>query len=95
MSYKDIDGNEAEVIAVEFSDGSTSLRIAVPLKDGQVIEQKAGKGILNGYDEGDKVNIDLIYGQEFHKVGKPSIIRYDVWESVDEKNKYLEERDQI
>lgn len=92
MSYQDIDGNEAEVTATEFSDGSTSLRIAVPLKDGQVIELRAGKAILNGYDEGKKVKVDLIYGQELHKVGQSSIIRYDVWESVEEKNEYLEER---
>lgn len=95
LSYKDIDGNEAEVIAVEFSDGSTSLRISVPQKDGQVIELKAGKAIQNGFDEGDKVKVDLIYGQELHKVGESSIIRYDVWESVEEKNKYLEERDSL
>lgn len=95
MSYKDIDGNESEVTAVEFSDGSTTLRISVPLKNGHVIELKAGKVIQNSYDEGDKVKVDLIYGQELHKVGMSSIVRYDVWGSVEEKNKYLEERDSI
>ena len=95
MSYKDIDGNEAEVTAVEFSDGSTSLRISVSLKDGRVIELKGGKVIQNCYNEGDKVKVDLIYGYELHKVGGSTIVRYDVWESVEEKNKYLEERDSL
>ena len=93
MSYKDIDGDEAEITAAEFSDGSTSLRISVPLKDGQVIELKAGKATQNGFDEGDKVKISLIYGQELKKAGQPSIVRYDVWASEDEKKEYLAKRD--
>ena len=93
MSYKDIDGDEAEITAAEFSDGSTSLRISVPLKDGQVIELKAGKAVQNGFDEGDKVKIALIYGQELKKAGQPSIVRYDVWESEEAKKEYLEKRD--
>ena len=92
MSYKDIDGDEAEITAAEFSDGSTSLRISVPLKDGQVIELKAGKATQNGFDEGDKVKIDLIYGQELKKAGQPSIVRYDVWDSEEEKKEYLAKR---
>ena len=93
MSYKDIDGDEAEITAAEFSDGSTSLRISVPLKDGQVIELKAGKATQNGFDEGDKVKISLIYGQELKKAGQPSIVRYDVWDSEEAKKEYLEKRD--
>ena len=93
MTFKDIEGDEAEITAAEFTDGSTSLRISVPLKDGQVIELKAGKATQNGFDEGDKVKIDLIYGQELKKAGQPSIVRYDVWESEEAKKEYLEKRD--
>jgi len=93
FNYKEIDGDEAEITEAEFSDGSTTLRITVPFKNGSNIELKAGKAIQNGYDEGDKVKIDLIYGQELQKAGQPSIIRYDVWESEEEKKEYLEKRD--
>ena len=93
MTFKDIEGDEAEITAAEFTDGSTSLRISVPLKDGQVIELKAGKAVQNGFDEGDKVKINLIYGQELKKAGQPSIVRYDVWESEEAKKEYLEKRD--
>jgi hypothetical protein len=92
FNYEDIDGDEAEVTAAEFSDGSTSLRLTVPFKDGSSIELKAGKAIQNGYDEGDKVKINLIYGQELKKAGQPSIVRYDVWESEEEKEEYLKKR---
>ena len=92
FNYEDIKGDEAEVTAAEFSDGSTSLRLTVPFKDGSSIELKAGKAIQNGYDEGDKIKIDLIYGQELKKAGQPSIVRYDVWESEEEKEEYLKKR---
>jgi len=92
FDLKDVEGDEAEVTAAEFSDGSTSLRITVPFKDGSSIELKAGKGIQNGYDEGDKIKINLIYGQELKKAGQPSIVRYDVWESEEEKKEYLAKR---
>jgi hypothetical protein len=92
FDIKDVEGDEAEITAVEFSDGSTSLRITVPFKDGSSIELKAGKAIQNGYDEGDKIKIDLIYGQELKKAGQPSIVRYDVWESEEEKKEYLANR---
>lgn len=92
FNYDDIDGDEAEVTAAEFSDGSTSLRLTIPFKDGSSIELKAGKVIQNGYDEGQKVKIDLIYGQELKKARQPSIVRYDVWESEEEKEEYLKQR---
>jgi hypothetical protein len=92
FDYKDIQGDEAEVTAAEFSDGSTSLRLTVPFKDGSSIELKAGKAIQNGYDEGDKVKINLIFGQELKKAGQPSIVRYDVWENEDAKKEYLAKR---
>jgi hypothetical protein len=92
FNLDDVDGDEAEITAAEFSDGSTSLRITVPFKDGSSIELKAGKAIQNGYDEGDKVKINLIYGQELKKAGQPSIVRYDVWESEEEKKEYLAKR---
>ena len=92
FDIKDVEGDEAEITAAEFSDGSTSLRITVPFKDGSSIELKAGKAIQNGYDEGDKIKIDLIYGQELKKAGQPSIVRYDVWESEEEKKEYLANR---
>ena len=87
FDYKDIQGDEAEVTAAEFSDGSTSLRLTVPFKDGSSIE-----AIQNGYDEGDKVKINLIFGQELKKAGQPSIVRYDVWEDEDAKKEYLAKR---
>ena len=92
FNLDDVDGDEAEVTAAEFSDGSTSLRITVPFKDGSSIELKAGKAIQNGYDEGDKIKIDLIYGQELKKAGQPSIVRYDAWDSEEEKKEYLAKR---
>jgi len=92
FNLDDVKGDEAEITAAEFSDGSTSLRITVPFKNGSSIELKAGKAIQNGYDEGDKVKIDLIYGQELKKAGQPSIVRYDVWESEEEKEEYLAKR---
>lgn len=92
FSYNEIDGDEAEITAAEFSDGSTSLRITVALKDGQTVELKAGKAVQNGFDEGDKVKVALIYGQELKKAGQPSIIRFDVWESEEAKKEYLEKR---
>jgi hypothetical protein len=92
FNLDDVDGDEAEITTAEFSDGSTSLRITVPFKDGSSIELKAGKAIQNGYDEGDKVKINLIYGQELKKAGQPSIVRYDVWESEEEKKEYLAKR---
>ena len=92
FDYKDIAGDEAEVTAAEFTDGSTSLRLTVPFKDGSSIELKAGKATQNGHDEGDKVKINLIYGQELKKAGQPSIVRYDVWDSEEEKKEYLAKR---
>lgn len=92
FDYKDIAGDEAEITSAEFSDGSTSLRITVPFKDGSSIELKAGKAIQNGFDEGDKVKINLIFGQELKKAGQPSIVRYDVWEDEDAKKEYLAKR---
>ena len=92
FKYENIDGDEAEITAAEFSDGSTSLRITVPFKDGSSIELKAGKNIQNDYDEGDKIKIDLIYGQELEKASQPSIVRYDVWDSEEEKEEYLKKR---
>lgn len=92
FDLKDVEGDEAEVTAAEFSDGSTSLRLTIPFKDGTSIELKAGKTIQNGYDEGDKVKINLIFGQELKKAGQPSIVRYDVWDSEEEKKEYLAKR---
>ena len=93
FNYGDILGDEAELIGIEFADGSSTLRIAIPFKDGTKIGLKAGKGIIKGYEEGDKIKVNLIYGQEFHKVGQKSIVRYDAWESEEQKNKYLRKRE--
>ena len=93
FDYDDILGDEAELIGIEFADGSSTLRIAIPLKDGAKKELKAGIGIQNKYEEGDKVKVNLIYGQELHKIGQPNIVRYDVWESKEQKEDYLRKRD--
>lgn len=92
FNYDDILGDEAELIGIEFGDGSSTLRIAIPFKDGSKTELKAGVGIQKHYDEGDKVKVNLIYGQELQKIGHEIIVRYDVWKSEEEKKKYLEER---
>ena len=93
FAYKDIDGEDAEIIETEFSDGSTALRISVPLKNGKTMELKATKNIQNGFDEGDKIKVSLIYGQELHKIEQDNIVRYDVWQSDEQKNRYLRKRD--
>ena len=93
FNYDDIRGEEAEIIRMEFAGGSSTLRIVIPFKDGTKKELKAGIGIQKNYDEGDKVKIALIYGQELHKNGHESIVRYDVWESEEEKRDYLIKRD--
>ena len=49
FNYNDIAGDEAEITAAEFSDGSTSLRITVPFKDGSSIELKAGKAVQKSF----------------------------------------------
>lgn len=73
--YEQIDGDTAEVTATEFADGQIGLRITVPFKDGTALELKlSGKSDL---EEGDKVKISSIYGQELRKVGQEPIVRYD------------------
>lgn len=93
FNYDDIRGEEAEIIRMEFAGGSSTLRIVIPFKDGTKKELKAGIGVQKKYDEGDKVKIALIYGQELHKNGHEGIVRYDVWESEEEKRDYLIKRD--
>ena len=93
FNYKDIQGDEAEITATEFEGGDTTLRITLGFKNGTSLELKAGKHIQNTCDEGDKVKVSLIYGQELVKAGQPSIIRYDVWNSEEEKKEYLAKRD--
>ena len=95
FNINDVDGDKADITAVEFSDGSTFLRISIPFKDGSSIELKAGKNIQEGFEKGDKIKIALIYGQELKKIGQSAIVRYDVWKSEEEKRKYLEERDNL
>lgn len=75
IPYKDISSDKAEITATEFSDGSVGLRIAVPVKDGSVIELKlSGKSDL---EEGDYVDISTITAQELKKAGQDNIVRYD------------------
>lgn len=71
--YSQIDGDEAEVVAVDFESGDTALRLEIPFKDGTSIQLKLAKG---DYDEGDKVKISSIKGQELRKVGADPIVRY-------------------
>ena len=94
FNYDGILGEEAEIIRIEFAGGSSTLRIVIPFKDGTKKELKAGIGIQKKYDEGDKVKIALIYGQKLNKNGHENIVRYDVWESEEEKRDYLIERDE-
>ena len=70
--YEMIDGDAAEVVAVSFENGD-ALRIEIPFKDGTSVQLKLAKG---DYDEGDKVKISSITGQELHKVGADPIVRF-------------------
>lgn len=73
--YAQIDGDVATVTATTFSDGQVGLRLTIPFKDGSSVELKlSGKTTL---EEGDKVKIDSIMGQELHKIGQDPIVRYD------------------
>ena len=71
--YGNIDGDEAEVVAVDFASGDTALRLEIPFKDGTSVQLKLAKG---DYEEGDKVKISTITGQELRKVGSDPIVRY-------------------
>lgn len=71
--YGNIDGDVATVVAVEFASGDTALRLEIPFKDGTSVQLKLAKG---DYDEGDKVKISSIKGQELRKVNSDSIVRY-------------------
>lgn len=70
--YEEIDGDEAEVVAVTFENGD-ALRLEIPFKDGTSIQLKLAKG---DYEEGDKVKISSVVGQELKKVGSDPIVRY-------------------
>ena len=93
FSYGDILGDEAKLTEIELADGSTTLRIVIPFKDGTKIELKAGKGIQSDFADGDNIKVNLIYGQELHKIGQKSIVRYDVWVSEEQKNEYIRKRE--
>ena len=71
--YENIDGDTAEVVAVDFASGDTALRLEVNFKDGSSVQLKLAKG---DYDEGDKVKIATITGQKLVKVGADPIVRY-------------------
>ena len=74
-SLADGDETEAEVICQEFSDGSEAMRLRVPFKDGSSIDLKlSGRSSL---EEGDKVKVNTIKGQELRKMGQDNILRYD------------------
>lgn len=72
--YEKVSG-DPEVICQEFSDGSLALRISVPLKDGSAIQLKLGS--QSTLEEGDKVDLASITGQELTKVGSENIVRFD------------------
>lgn len=75
IDYSAIDGDVAKVTATNFADGNVGLRISVPFKDGTKVELKlSGKSTL---EEGDKVKISSITGQELHKAGSEPIVRFD------------------
>lgn len=73
--YEQIDGDVAEVIAIESEEGKYFLRIEIPFKDSSSVELKLSP--LSKLEEGDKVVISTIVGQEFHRKGYASIVRYD------------------
>ena len=71
--FDKIEGDVAEVVAVEFASGDTALRLQIPFKDGSSVQLKLGKG---DYKEGDQVKISTIVGQELRKLGSDSIVRF-------------------
>lgn len=73
--YEQINGDEAEVTVITFSDGKIGLRITVPFIDGSSIDLKLS--CKSDLIEGDKVKVDTITCQEFHKEGQHPIVRYD------------------
>lgn len=76
--YGQIEGNEADVISVQFADGSESYRLLIPLENGGHIEIKLSE--RSNLDEGDKVKISTITGQDNYKSGYRnviSVLRYD------------------
>lgn len=73
--YEQIDGDVAEVVSIEPEEGGRFLRIRIPLKDGSSEELKLSP--LSDLEEGDKVDVSTIVGQEFHKKGSSPIVRYD------------------
>ena len=72
--YGQIDGEVAVVVAIESEDGNQFLRIRIPFKNGSSEELKLSP--LSELEEGDKVDVSTIVGQEFHKEGCNSIVRY-------------------
>lgn len=72
--YGEIDGNVAEIVAIELANGENALRIEIPFKDGTTYQLKLAN--MHDYAEGDKVIISTIKGQEFHKAGCDPILRY-------------------
>ena len=91
--YAQIKGDEAKCVLVEFEDGQSALRLEIAFTNGTSTQLKMSKAFQDSHDEGDTVKVSLIYAQELKKVGQPSIVRYDVWASEEEKEKYLAERD--
>ena len=79
---------------VEFSDGSTTLRIEVLLKNGQKPQLKAGKAIQCNLDDGVALDMGMLFGQELTKLGQKNIIRFDYWPTQEDKEKALAKREE-
>ena len=71
--YCTIDGDVAEVVAVDLADGETVLHVKIPFKGGTSVQLKLANG---DYEEGDEILISTITGQELHKKGCDPIVRY-------------------
>lgn len=71
--YSNIDGETADVVCVELANGEKVLRIEIPFKDGTSVQLKLDSG---DYEEGEKILIASITGQELRKKGCDPIVRY-------------------
>lgn len=81
--------DEGRVDEVEFDDGNTQRRIVITLKKGGELQLKVGS--KSELEEGDTFSIDQIYGQEFSKIGRKNIVRFDVSEEEPEEEEEEEE----
>jgi hypothetical protein len=73
--YDQIDSEIVDVSETENHEGSMTLAITIPLKDGS--SKTLNLSSASDLRKGDKVILSTIVGQEFRKIGYNPIVRYD------------------